>query len=78
MEIPELKITLKCLFCGSTLKGPEDAEYHSGDLIKCTECGEENDFDSVLDVAKEEGIETMKGVLQEQLQEKFKDIFKKK
>lgn len=78
MDIPELTVTLKCLFCGSALEGPEDAEYNSGDLIKCTKCGEGNDYESVLEVAKEEGMARMKDVVQVQLQKEFKGLFKKK
>jgi DNA-directed RNA polymerase subunit RPC12/RpoP len=77
MDIPKLTVNLKCLFCSSTLEGPEDAEYHSGDLIKCTKCGEDNDYDSVLEVAKEEGMEKMKGAVQDQLEKDFKGLFKK-
>ena len=76
MDIPEMTINLKCLFCGSALEGPEDAEYLSGDMIKCTKCGEDNDFDSVMEVAQEEGIEKMKGVVQEQLDKEFKKLLK--
>jgi hypothetical protein len=76
MDIPELTVNLKCLFCGSALEGPEDIEYVSGDMMKCTKCGEDNDFDSVMEVAKEEGIEKMKGIVQEQLEKEFKNLFK--
>ena len=78
MDIPEFTVTLKCLFCGSALKGPDGTEHHSGDLIKCVNCGEGNDYDSVLDVGKEEGMARMKDVVQEQLQKHFNGLFKKK
>lgn len=78
MNIPELTVTLKCLFCGSDLEGQQCAEYGSGDLIKCTKCAEDNDYDSVLEVAKEEGMARMKDTIQEQLQNEFKGLFKKK
>lgn len=77
MDIPKFTVNLKCLFCASALEGPDDAEYHSGDLIKCTKCGEDNDYDSVLEVAKEEGMEKMKSAVHEQLQKEFKGLFKK-
>jgi hypothetical protein len=72
MENIELKAPLKCLFCGSPLVKREGVEFNSGDLIKS------NDYDSVLEVAKEEGLASMKDVLYEQLQiqSKFKDLFK--
>ncbi|MDI1276474.1 hypothetical protein [Methylobacter sp.] len=72
MDIPEITISLKCLFCGSDLEGPEDEEYNSGDLIKCIKCGKENDYDSVLEIAKDEGLEAVKA----QLQNKLKNMFK--
>lgn len=78
MDIPGIKVTLMCLFCGAPLKGPEDAEYSSGDLIECTQCGEENDYDSVIAVAKEKGVQQLKGALEEQLQKEFKGLFRKK
>jgi hypothetical protein len=77
MDIPELTVALKCLFCGSPLEGPAGAEYNSSDLIKCTKCGESNDYDSVLEVAKEEGMAKMKEAVQEQLQKEFKGLLKK-
>lgn len=78
MDIPSFEVELVCLFCGSTLKGPVDAQYTSGDLIECHECHEHNDYDSVFEVAKEKGIEQVKEIAQEQLQNEFKDLFKKK
>ena len=78
MDIPEFTVNLKCLFCGSALTGPEGTEYHSGDLIKCAKCGEGNDYDSVLEVAKEEGTEKMKNAVQDQLQKQFEELFKKR
>ena len=52
MKFPE-SIELVCLFCSEPLQGPEDAQYASGDLIPCASCGKSNDFDSLIDVAKE-------------------------
>ena len=77
MDIPDFEVNLKCLFCGEVLEGPEDDEYQSGDLIKCTKCGEENDYDSVLEVAKEEGVNQVKERVEEQLQKQFEGLFKK-
>ena len=61
MDIPDFTVSLKCLFCGEALEGPEDAEYKSGDLIKCTKCGEENDYDSVFEVAQRRRYESSQG-----------------
>lgn len=77
MDIPRFTVTLKCLFCGAALEGQEGADYQSGDLIKCTKCGEENDYESVLDVAKEEGMNQAKEMVEDRLQKQFKGLFKK-
>lgn len=65
-------VELKCLFCGTTLQGPTDATYQSGDLIKCAKCGEDNDFDSLMEVANEEAIEMAK----KQVADMVKGLFK--
>jgi len=36
----EFKITVLCLFCQAPLQADENAEYESGDMIKCDSCGE--------------------------------------
>lgn len=69
-------IGVKCLFCDVTLKTEKEQEYQSGDMIKCLECGELNDYDSVLDVAKESGVELVKGELEKELKMTFKNLFK--
>lgn len=77
MDIEPISITLNCLFCDSALKGKEDAEFESGDMIKCTECGEENDYDSILDVAKEKGISEMTKKAKNAFEKELSNIFKK-
>jgi len=69
-------IEVVCLFCDATLKIEEDKEYQSGDMIKCSACGELNDYDSVLDIAKEKGVELVKDDLEKELKSKFKNLFK--
>jgi phage FluMu protein Com len=69
-------IEVKCLFCDATLKSEDGQEYQSGDMIKCSECGELNDYDSVLEVAKEQGVELVKNELEKELKSKFKNLFK--
>jgi phage FluMu protein Com len=69
-------IEVKCLFCDATLKTEEGQEYQSDDMIKCSECGELNDYDSVLDVAKKQGVELVKVELEKELKLKFKNLFK--
>jgi len=75
MEIPEIKIALLCLFCGSELQAEEGKDYTSGDMILCRECGETNDHDSLLAVAKEKGMKVMEAEVQKALDKEFKNIF---
>lgn len=76
MDIDPISIELRCLFCDAVLEGPEDAELNSGDLIECIACGEGNDYDSVLEVAKEKGVEQMTDEVKVQLEKKLKKMFK--
>ena len=77
MTIPEeVRVTLVCLFCGAPLEGPEDAEYTSGDLIECSKCKEHNDYDSVMEVAKEKGVEQLSGAAEDHIKNELKNIFK--
>lgn len=77
MEIPDIRITLLCLFCYSELQADDEKEYKSGDMIKCQECGENNDYDSLIEVVKEKGIKILKNEVPKFLQKEFKDMFKK-
>lgn len=70
-------IEVKCLFCEATLQKGENDEYKSGDLIKCSNCNEMNDYDAVLEVAKEKGVEKVKADVTQDIQKQFKDMFKK-
>lgn len=72
-----ISIDLKCLFCGSVMTGPTDNTFQSGDLIKCQQCGEDNDFDSLIEVAKEEGIDQVKEQLNATIKKKLGGLFKK-
>lgn len=65
-------ITLLCVFCDTPLQGEDDKEYQSGDLIKCNECGEENDYDSVFEIAKKKGIELVQEEALKTLNQAFK------
>ena len=78
MKTEPIHIALVCLFCGAELKGPENASYSSGDLIKCQGCGEHNDYDSVIEVAKEKGVAQVKHDLEDHLKNEIKSIFGKK
>ncbi|MGO9445198.1 MAG: hypothetical protein ACLPXB_10535 [Thiobacillaceae bacterium] len=75
MNIEPIQIEIVCLFCGMALKGPENASYASGDLIKCLECGEQNDYDSVIEVAEEKGLAQVTQDIGDQLKYESKNIF---
>lgn len=76
MDIKPRNVALKCLFCDEVLQGSVDAEYASGDLIECLACGEGNDFDSVIEIAKQEGIEDAKDEIRDKLIKEFGKLFK--
>jgi hypothetical protein len=76
MEDKEFHITLKCLFCGCDLKGDTEKKYQSGDMLKCQECGELNDYDSLVEVAVEEGKVSAVDYAKEEVAKMLKGIFK--
>lgn len=69
-------ITLTCLFCDSPLQKEENQEFQSGDLINCKNCGQDNDYDSLIAIAKEKGIETIKGDLNNEIKKMLKKFGK--
>ena len=76
MEIEPVEVNLLCLFCDSPLLGNEDADFESGDMIKCSECDEENDYDSVLEVAKEKGVTEMEKRAKSAIEKELSKLFK--
>lgn len=79
MEIEPIHVALRCLFCDATFtdKDVEKKKPESGDLITCAACGQGNDYDSVMEVAKEKGVAEIKDAVKSQLADEFKKIFKK-
>ena len=69
---PKFLITVLCLFCSAPLQAGEGAKFESGDMIKCSSCGELNDYDSVIEVAKEKGIGIAKDHVREELNKTIK------
>jgi len=75
MKITEnFTITLTCLFCDAALTKKDNEEFNSNDLIKCQNCGEENDYESVYEIAKQQGIEQVKNEVMEELTKSFKNL----
>jgi len=77
MEDKSFSINLKCVFCDSPLEGDTDKQYLSGDMLKCTNCQELNDYDSVMQIAQEEGVAIIEDEVKNELSQKLKDMFKK-
>lgn len=76
MTDKEFTIELICLFCDCVLQGDTDKEYSSGDLLQCQECNELNDYDSLIDVATEEGREKVEEYAQKEIDKMLNNIFK--
>lgn len=76
MEVEPVEVIILCLFCDSPLVGEEDAEFETGDMIKCTGCGEGNDYDSVLEVAKEKGMVEMEKRASKAIEKELSKLFK--
>lgn len=76
MEDKEFHITLKCLFCGCDLKDETEKKLQSGDMLKCQECGELNDYDSLMEVAVEEGKAAVADYANKEIAKMLKGIFK--
>ena len=72
MSDESFEVNLKCLFCDSELKVDTNKNFASGDMLICQNCGEGNDFDSLIEVAKEEGIALAKQQLNSLIKNKFK------
>ncbi|MGF1713136.1 hypothetical protein L4C37_21570 [Vibrio kagoshimensis] len=77
MDDGNFTVELKCLFCDCPLEGESDQEFSSGDLIKCQNCNELNDYDALLDVAAEEGLTIVQAHLDDHLKKTFGKLFKK-
>lgn len=75
MKDKKFTVSLKCLFCDSTLEGDSENEYNSGDLIECQECKELNDYDSLIEVASEEGKELVGEYAKEEISKIVKKLF---
>ena len=67
-------VSLVCVFCDTPLQGKEDKEYKSGDLIKCSECGEYNDYDSVFEIAKEKGVKQVEEDAMKEIEKALKGL----
>jgi len=76
MEDKNFTVELKCLFCDCVLEGDTQTEYVSGDMLKCQECEELNDYDALIDIASDEGQKLMADYAQSEIEKIFKNRFK--
>lgn len=65
----EFKLVFKCVFCQSTdfVTPYENYQPAHGEMITCASCGRENDYSSLYEVTKEEGIKIAKDALHDML-----------
>lgn len=77
MENKTFTIQLKCFFCDCPIEDNKNQEFSSGDMLKCQNCNELNDYDALIEVAKQEGSEVATEYAKAEIEKAFKDIFKK-
>lgn len=75
------QIKLRCLFCMSDqfVIPDEEKQFQSGDQIVCANCGQTNDYDSLMRVAKKNAEEWATQQVNEMVKEfnkKVKNLFK--
>jgi len=76
MEDKTFTVSLKCLFCGCPLEGDTNKEYSSGDMLKCQNCEELNDYDALMDVAADEGESLVTNYANSEIDKMLKKHFK--
>lgn len=76
MNDSKVTITLKCLFCDSPLKSTNEENPESGEMVRCFECGEMNDYDSVVEAAIEEGKKEVLEIAKNEIEQRLKKLFK--
>lgn len=78
MEEISTEINMRCFFCHSTdmFLINEDSPPQPGDMIRCVNCGRDNDYDSMKRVVDKRAEEWGNEQAEKWVQEKVKDIFK--
>lgn len=76
MKDKTFTVNLNCLFCDCPLEHDSEKELSSGDMLKCQNCEELNDYDALIDVAAEKGkaiaVDFAKDEVNKMLQKMFK------
>jgi hypothetical protein len=76
MEDKTFTVSLKCIFCDCPLEGDTNKEYSSGDMLKCQNCEELNDYDALMDVAADEGESLVTNYANSEIDKMLKKHFK--
>lgn len=76
MEDKTFEIELTCFYCDAPIEKSEDKEPSSGDLLKCSNCKELYDYDSLVDVAVEEGEKIALDYANEEMNKMLNKYFK--
>jgi hypothetical protein len=76
MKDKSFTVNLKCLFCDCPLEGDAEKEYSSGDMLKCQNCEELNDYDALIDVAADEGKSVVADYAKDEISKMLKKAFK--
>lgn len=77
MNDKSFTIEIKCLFCDCVLEGDSNKEYSSGDMLKCQNCHELNDYDALMDVSAEEGEVLVAEYAKKEIEKTLGNLFKK-
>jgi hypothetical protein len=56
----EISVDLLCLHCQGQLRGETGKTYRPGDTIRCDSCGELNDYERVIEIAREKVAELIR------------------
>lgn len=76
MEELQKTISLQCVFCCSKEFAVPYKDYspHHGSFVVCVNCGRENDFTSLMFVAKEKAIDIANALANEMIKDMKKEL----
>lgn len=74
--VKDKQISCKCIFCGSTNFELNEENYvpEEGEEIKCSDCGEFNDYSILKQNVIEEGKKQIEQEFKSELNKKFKNL----
>ena len=69
------QIKLECIFCGSNFEVPyQGYQPKENENLKCANCNQLNIYEDLLKIAKEKGINEVKGDIEKKLKTMFKKL----